>query len=61
MAVLPDPGGWLSSDTKVYKTVVTIDEEVDQIKPGMTAVVEIHIDSSPRHSLRSDSGHCAAR
>ncbi len=44
VAVLPDPGGWLSSDTKVYDTVVTIDEEVDQIKPGMTAVVEMHID-----------------
>ncbi len=44
VAVLPDPGGWLSSDTKVYNTVVTIDEQVDQIKPGMTAVVEMHID-----------------
>jgi RND family efflux transporter MFP subunit len=44
--VLPDPGGWLASDTKVYTTVVTIDEEVSGIKPGMTAVVEIHIDLS---------------
>lgn len=44
VAVLPDPGGFLSSDTKVYETVVTIDEEVRQLKPGMTAVVEIHID-----------------
>lgn len=43
VAVLPDPGGYTSSDTKVYKTVVVIDDEVDQIKPGMTAVVEIHI------------------
>lgn len=45
VAVLPDPGGWLSSDTKVYKTIVKIDEEVDQIKPGMTAVVEIHVEN----------------
>ena len=44
VAVLPDPGGWLSSDTKVYNTVVMIDQQVDQIKPGMTAVVEINID-----------------
>lgn len=44
VAVLPDPGGFLSSDTKVYQTVVTIDEEVQQLKPGMTAVVEIHVD-----------------
>ncbi len=41
--VLPDPGSWLSSDTKAYETIVTIDQEVDQIKPGMTAVVEIFI------------------
>ena len=44
VAVLPDPGGWLSSDIKVYETIVTIDEKVDQLKPGMTAVVEIHVD-----------------
>jgi RND family efflux transporter MFP subunit len=44
VAVLPDPGGWMSTDTKVYETVVTIDEEVTRIKPGMTAVTEIHID-----------------
>jgi len=44
VAVLPDPGSWMSSDTKVYETIVRIDQEVEQIKPGMTAVVEIHID-----------------
>jgi HlyD family secretion protein len=44
VAVLPDPGNWLSSDTKVYETIVRIDQEVRQIKPGMTAVVEIHMD-----------------
>ena len=44
VAVLPDQGGWLSSDTKVYATVITIDEEVEQLKPGMTAVVDIHVD-----------------
>ncbi|MCP4195194.1 MAG: efflux RND transporter periplasmic adaptor subunit [Planctomycetaceae bacterium] len=44
VAVLPDQGGWMSSDTKVYATVITIDEKVEQLKPGMTAVVDIHVD-----------------
>jgi RND family efflux transporter MFP subunit len=44
VAVLPDQGGWMSSDIKVYETCVTIDEHVEQLKPGMTAVVEIHVD-----------------
>ncbi|MCA9185391.1 MAG: efflux RND transporter periplasmic adaptor subunit [Pirellulaceae bacterium] len=43
VAVLPDQGGWMSSDTKVYETIVTIDEEVSGLKPGMTAVVDIHV------------------
>ncbi len=45
VAVLPEQDRYRSSDTKVYETVVTIDEEVDAIKPGMTAVVEIHVAS----------------
>jgi HlyD family secretion protein len=44
VAVLPDQGNYMSSDTKVYETVITVDDEVTMIKPGMTAVVEIHID-----------------
>ena len=44
VAVLPEPGSWLSSDVKVYETIITIDEKVEQLKPGMTAVVEIHVD-----------------
>lgn len=44
VAVLPKQSDWMSSDIKVYETIVTIDEDVDQLKPGMTAVVEIHID-----------------
>jgi len=44
VAVLPDEGSWSSADTKVYRTIVTIDEEVENLKPGMTAVVEIHVD-----------------
>lgn len=41
--LMPDRRNWDESDTKVYKTVVTIDEEVSNLKPGMTAVVEIHV------------------
>lgn len=44
VAVLPDQGGWLGSDIKVYETIVTIDEEVQRLRPGMTAVVEIHVE-----------------
>jgi RND family efflux transporter MFP subunit len=44
VAVLPDQGNYMSSDTKVYETVITVDDKVTMIKPGMTAIVEIHID-----------------
>jgi len=44
VAVLPEQGGWYGSDTKVYQTVVTIDVPVEQLKPGMTAVAEIHVE-----------------
>ncbi|MBC8875358.1 MAG: efflux RND transporter periplasmic adaptor subunit [Planctomycetes bacterium] len=44
VGVLPDQGGYFGSDTKVYETIVTLDEEVEQLKPGMTAVAEIHVD-----------------
>ncbi|MEL6896405.1 MAG: efflux RND transporter periplasmic adaptor subunit, partial [Planctomycetota bacterium] len=44
VAVLPDQSGFLGRDTKVYETVITIDGEVESLKPGMTAVTEIHID-----------------
>jgi HlyD family secretion protein len=43
LSVMPDPGGILDSDVKVYDALVTIDEDVQRLKPGMTAVVEIHV------------------
>lgn len=44
--LMPDRRNWDESDTKVYKTLVTIDENVDgELKPGMTAIVEIHLES----------------
>jgi RND family efflux transporter MFP subunit len=36
--------GYTNPDVKVYDTVVTINEKVQQLKPGMTAVVDIHVD-----------------
>lgn len=44
VAVLPEQNSYFGSDTKVYNTVITIDEEVAQLKPGMTAVAEVHVD-----------------
>jgi multidrug efflux pump subunit AcrA (membrane-fusion protein) len=44
VGVLPDQGSYWGSDTKVYETIVTLDDEVEQLKPGMTAVAEIHVD-----------------
>lgn len=45
IAVLPEQNSWRGSETKVYATIVTIDDEVQQLKPGMTAVAEIMIDT----------------
>lgn len=44
VAVLPDQGGWMNSNTKVYETIVKIEQKVNQLKPGLTAVVDIHVD-----------------
>ncbi len=45
VAVLPERSYY--SDAQKYKTVITIDEEVYQLKPGMTAVSEVKIDYLP--------------
>jgi HlyD family secretion protein len=45
VAVLPEQNSWSGNDTKVYETIVTIDEKVEHLKPGMTAVAEILVDS----------------
>ena len=47
VAVLPEQSSWSGNDTKVYQTIVTIDEKVTGLKPGMTAVAEILVDSAP--------------
>jgi len=45
VAVLADRGEWHSSDVKVYSTIVTIDEPVLRLRPGMSAVVNIHVET----------------
>lgn len=38
-------GGWMGSGSaKTYETIVRLVDEVDQLKPGMTAVVNMHVD-----------------
>lgn len=46
VAVLPEQNSWSGNDTKVYQTIVTIEEKVSGLKPGMTAVAEILVDSA---------------
>ena len=42
--VLPDRRERYRSDVNVYETIVKIDGKVQGLKPGMTAVVEIHVE-----------------
>jgi RND family efflux transporter MFP subunit len=42
---LPDPSSWLSSDIKVYTTLVAIEQSLSALRPGMTAEVTILIDT----------------
>lgn len=42
VAVLPNRRSY--SDTKTYETVIEIEERVEQLKPGMTAVCDIKVD-----------------
>lgn len=44
VGVVPAYSGFWSSGIKTYDTIVRIDGEVTNLKPGMTAVVEIHVD-----------------
>ncbi|HEX3315281.1 MAG TPA: hypothetical protein VHR72_10345, partial [Gemmataceae bacterium] len=42
---------WFASDVKVYKTMVSIDESIDGLKPGMSAEVTITADESSSEVL----------
>jgi multidrug resistance efflux pump len=43
IATVADKGEWSSADVKVYKTIVSIDEPLEGIKPGMSAQVTIQV------------------
>jgi hypothetical protein len=44
IAAVASSTDWMSSDVKVYQTVVTIDELVENLKPSMSAEVTVKID-----------------
>lgn len=44
VAVVPSNNGWGGSSVKTYDCVVRIPDKVANLKPGMTAVAEIHVD-----------------
>jgi hypothetical protein len=44
VAAVASQQDWMSSDVRVYQTLVTIDEEVAGLKPDMSAEVTIQID-----------------
>jgi RND family efflux transporter MFP subunit len=43
VAPLPDPNSFFSSDVKVYTTLISIDDGIEALRPGMTSQVEILI------------------
>jgi multidrug efflux pump subunit AcrA (membrane-fusion protein) len=42
---------WMSADIKNYQTMVSIDESLEGLKPGMSAEVTIHVESSEQNVL----------
>jgi HlyD family secretion protein len=51
VATVASQQDWLSSDVKVYQTMIAVDESVEGLKPGMSAEVTILIDDSLDHVL----------
>jgi HlyD family secretion protein len=51
VATVASQQDWFSSDVKVYQTMVSIDEHLPGLKPGMTAEVTIFTDSHSDHAL----------
>ncbi len=43
VAVLADAARFAATGTKVYETFVQLDGEVEDLKPGMSAVIELHV------------------
>jgi HlyD family secretion protein len=46
VATVASATDWMASDVKVYSTIVAIDEPLPGLKPGMSAEVTIHVNST---------------
>ncbi len=42
---------WMSADVKVYQAMISIEESLEGLKPGMSAEVTIHVESAGEHVL----------
>lgn len=51
VATVASATDWMASDVKVYSTVVSIDEPLRGLKPGMSAEVTIHVNSTLENVL----------
>lgn len=51
VATVASASEWMSSDVKVYSTIVSIDEPMRGLKPGMNAEVTIHVNSTLENVL----------
>jgi len=51
VATVASQQDWLSADVKVYQTLVTINEAVPGLKPGMSAEVTIYTDDASENCL----------
>ena len=51
VATVASMGDWMSSDVKVYSTIVAIDEPLPGLRPGMNAEVTIHVNSTLENVL----------
>ncbi|MBN1517828.1 efflux RND transporter periplasmic adaptor subunit [Candidatus Sumerlaeota bacterium] len=47
VALLPDSQGWLNPNLKVYETVIRVDDDVSELKPGMSGRARILIKQIP--------------
>ncbi len=51
VATVASSGDWMSSDVKVYSTIVAIDDQLPGLRPGMSAEVTIHVNSTLENVL----------
>ncbi len=47
VATTPDSQNWINPDLKVYVTLITVDEVPRDLKPGMSAQIEIMVNTLP--------------